>query len=238
MFKRVLIRELKSLPRDRMYAFLIFYPILMIGVSLLLIPYLKSINQHLASQILIMVFILLMGFMYGAITGFTLLDDQDDKVLLSLRITPISVKHYVLIKLLICYLMSVLFTLLLLVSTQILPDISLTRFLMILILAPMQGPIIAVLINCFATNKVEGFVYMKLSGIILMVPIASLFLTNWTELLLGFIPGFWSARIISMELLPLDYFLGYDLIYFLLGLMIHGLTFMLLFKLYMKRIIT
>ncbi len=238
MFKRVLIRELKSIPRDRMYLFLVFYPFMMIGISLLLIPYLRSLNQDLASQIVILVFILLMGFMYGAITGFTLLDDQDDNVLLSLRITPISVRHYVLIKLLICYLMSILFTFLLIVSTNVLPSISLTRFLMILILAPMQGPLIAVLINCFATNKVEGFVYMKLSGLLLMIPIASLFLTNWTELGLGWIPGFWSARIISMELLPLDYFLGYDWVYFLVGLITHVVIFGLLFKLYMKRIIT
>jgi fluoroquinolone transport system permease protein len=237
MFKKILIRELKSIPRDKMYMFLMIYPIIMIIVGLLLVPYFRSINQELAANIMIVLFILMMGFMYGAITGFTLLDDQDDKVLLSLRITPISVEKYVLIKMLINYIFGFIFTSLLVLITGFLKDASFIHILMILVIAPMQGPIIALLINSFATNKVEGFVYMKLSGIILLIPVASLFLTNWTEFFLGVVPGFWSARLISMQLLPLDFILS-PWLYFILGILAHGLCFTLFYKLYMKRIIT
>lgn len=237
MFKKILIRELKSIPGDKMYTFLMIYPIIMIIIGLLLVPYFKSINQEMAANIMIVIFILMMGFMYGAITGFTLLDDQDDKVLLSLRITPISVSKYVLIKMLINYIFGLFFTTLLVFITGFLKDASFINILMILIIAPMQGPIIALLINSFASNKVEGFVYMKLSGIILLIPVAALFLTNYTEFFIGIVPGFWTARLISMELLPLDFLLSQPL-YFILGLIAHALCFILFYKIYMKRIIT
>ena len=174
--------------------------------------------------------------MFGAITGFTLLDDQDDNVLLSLKITPISVKSYVLIKLSISYIFGMIATLLLILVTGFLKDISFLNLLMILLLSPMQGPIIALFINSFAKNKVEGFVFMKLSGMLLMIPVASIFLTNWTEIFLGIIPGFWTARIVSMHLIPGDYLLGSTLAYFSIGVIVHFLIGYLFFRLYQKRV--
>ncbi|HCB66073.1 MAG TPA: hypothetical protein DEP70_00595 [Acholeplasmataceae bacterium] len=107
---------------------------------------------------------------------------------------------------------------------------------MILLLSPMQGPIIALFINSFAKNKVEGFVFMKLSGMLLMIPVASIFLTNWTEIFLGIIPGFWTARIVSMHLIPGDYLLGSTLAYFSIGVIVHFLIGYLFFRLYQKRV--
>lgn len=236
MFKRVLIHELKNITRDKMYGFLAIYPFIMAVVAYFLVPYLNTLGNPLASQIVTVVFILMNGFMFGAVTGFTLLDDQDDKVILSLRITPIDVKYYVFIKLIVGYIMGIFSTLLLFIAADFLPNISFINLVYILILAPMSGPIIALLINCFATNKVEGFVMMKLSGIILMVPIAALFLTNWTEIFLFIIPGFWPARLISMSILPIEFFISSEFIYFILGLIINlGLAYFI-FNFYSKRV--
>jgi fluoroquinolone transport system permease protein len=234
MFKRVLIHELKSVARDKMYSFFVAYSVLLIVAAYFLVPYLNDTSE-LASNIVVITFILMIGFMFGAVTGFTLLDDQDDKVLLSLRISPISVEYYVLIKMLITYIFGVIFTLLLILISGFLKDANIFNVIMILIIAPIQGPIIALLINTFATNKVEGFMIMKFSGIILLIPIASLFLTNWTEFFLGIIPGFWTARLISIELLPLDFILP-SWLYFILGIIVHALCFRLFYTLYMKRI--
>ncbi|MCR3905619.1 MAG: hypothetical protein NUK62_01130 [Tenericutes bacterium] len=236
MFKRVLIHELKSMTRDKMYTFFLIYPIIMALIAYFLVPYLRDIDSQLAADIVVLVFVLMNSFMFGAITGFTLLDDQDDKVLLSLKITPINVKYYVLIKLSISYILGVLATILLILVTGFLNSISLLDFLFIILLAPLQGPIIALFINSLATNKVEGFVFMKLSGIILLVPIAALFLTNWTELFLGIIPGFWTARIVSMQLLPIEFFFSSSWIYFAIGLVVNIIIGLLFFKLYTKRV--
>jgi fluoroquinolone transport system permease protein len=235
MFKRILIHELKNIVRDKMYAFFVGYSMMMIIASYFLVPYLKDINL-LASNILALSFILINAFMFGAVTGFTLLDDQDDKVLLSLKITPVSVRNYIQIKLAICYLFGLLATALMIIATNLISIAPLFDLILIAILVPMQGPIIALLINSFANNKVEGFVIMKFSGIILMAPIASIFLTNWTELFLGILPGFWPARMISMVLIPGNYTLSFGWIYFILGVFINLLSLIIFFKIYQKRV--
>ena len=87
MFKRILIHEIKNIKRDKMYSFFAIYSIVMIVVSYFLIPYLVDNASLLAAHLVTLVFILMISFLFGAVTGFTLLDDQDDNVLLSLKIT-------------------------------------------------------------------------------------------------------------------------------------------------------
>ena len=236
MFIRVLKHELKSMFRDKMYAFLLAFPIILAIVSYFLMPYLEKQNVGVLSHIVTLFFIILNGFMFGAITGFTLLDDQDDQVLLSLRITPISVNYYIITKLLISYILGVIGTLLMIITSHFITIVDPLNLIFILILAPLHGPFIALLVNAFSSNKVEGFVIMKASGLILLVPVAALFLTDWKELFLGILPGFWTARLVSFELMPLEYTLGSTWIYFILGVIINGLLLYILYTLYRKRI--
>ncbi|PKK93433.1 MAG: hypothetical protein CVV61_04685 [Tenericutes bacterium HGW-Tenericutes-6] len=236
MFIRVLSHELRSFFRDKMYTFLMIYPIMMAVVAYFLMPYLREQANMIASNIVTVVFILLNSFMFGAIIGFSLLDDQDDQVLLSLKIAPINVRYYVLIKLLISYILGVIATILIILAGRFYDALSFKDLLFITILTPFQGPIFALLINAFANNKVEGFVIMKMSGIILLVPIAALFLTNATEILIYFLPGFWTARIVSFSLLPVDFLLPSTFIYFFLGLIVNGLVGLFFYKLYIRRV--
>ena len=236
MFKRILIHEIKNIKRDKMYSFFAIYSIVMIVVSYFLIPYLVDNASLLAAHLVTLVFILMISFLFGAVTGFTLLDDQDDNVLLSLKITPISVKNYIRIKLLISYIFGVIVTLLLILVTELINTATPIEIVMISLLAPMQAPIIALLINMLATNKVEGFVIMKLSGIILLAPIAVLFLTNWTEVFMMILPGFWPARIVAMIMTDTSYLLDSFVLYFILGILVNAFIMYLFFTIYKKRV--
>ena len=80
MFKRVLHHELKNVIRDKMYFFFVLFSLLMVIVGFFLIPYLRDEGGDLAANLVTIVFILMNGFLYGAVVGFTLLDDQDDNV--------------------------------------------------------------------------------------------------------------------------------------------------------------
>ncbi len=91
------------------------------------------------------------------------------------------------------------------------------------------------LIASISRNKVEGFVIMKLSGLILMGPIAALFLTDWKELLISIFPGFWTARLFSMQFMPIDYFLRESYLYFILGIIVNALLFILFYKIYLHK---
>lgn len=230
MFLKVLKHELKNITRDRMYAFFIFYEFLLIGLSLWLIPFLKETSTDLVVQLTLIILILMSGIVFGAITGFTLLDDQDDGVLFSLKVTPINVNVYIFLKLLMSYLFSIIATLILFFVTGLSQTLPILDLLFVMILSSFQGPIIALMMNAFSSNKVEGFVVMKLTGLTLIGPILALFLNDWTELFLGIFPGFWTARIMSMTMVPLNFFLGVSWIYFLLGMVVNGLSLFYIYR--------
>ncbi len=234
MFKRVLMHELKNIFRDKMYAFFMVYPIIIGIVAYFLIPYLRTEVGDLVANIVALMFVIMTSFMFGAITGFTLLDDQDDQVLYSLRITPIKVSDYIWIKLMMSYILGVISTFLLVFITKLFES-SVMNMVGISLLASLQAPMLALFINAFASNKVEGFVFMKSTGIIVMIPMAALFLTNWTEVFLGIVPGFWVARIVSMSMIPGDYFSN-EILYYILGFVVNFGFIGLLFWKYRKRV--
>lgn len=224
MFIKVLKHELNHITKDRMYTFFVFYELLLIGISLWLIPFLESNSSTFAVQIALILLILMSGIVFGAITGFTLLDDQDDGVLFSLQVTPIDVNMYIFLKLFVSYLFSVVATLILIFTTGLHTTLPILDLLFITILSSFQGPIIALIMNAFSSNKVEGFVVMKLTGLTIIGPMLALFLIDWTELLIFIFPGFWTARIMSISMMQIDFFLGASWIYFLIGLIINILS--------------
>ena len=237
MIKTVLIAELKNMVRDKMYLFFAIYPIILGFVGYLLIPYIdkRSAPTSLVPEIIAMFLILMTAYVFGALMGFTLLDDKDDKVLLSLKITPISVKYYVIIKLVISFVFGIFATIILIIATNFLPDAALWEIILITLVASLQAPGVALVVNSFATNKVEGFVIMKLSGMILILPVVAFFVIEWQEIFLAIAPGFWSARMIEMELVPgLDYNFTF-VIYFIAGVIYNMGLLYLLMKLYVKK---
>lgn len=218
-----------------MTLFFMFFPVIMGIAGYFLIPYLETQfgTASLVGEIVTLVLITMTGYIFGAITAFTLLDDKDDQVLLALRITPYNVRKYIIAKLVISYVFGVTGTLLIVIGTGMLNDVHWWNLLMIALVSALQGPLVALIVNAFATNKVEGFVMMKMTGLLLMIPIAAFFMTDWTELFLGVIPGFWPARLISMELLPLDFLFAQE-IYFGLGVLVNLVLAYLLFKHFLK----
>ena len=237
MIKTVVIAELKNMVRDKMYFFFAIYPIILGFVGYLLIPYIDNRvpETSLVPEIIAMFLILMTAYVFGALMGFTLLDDKDDKVLLSLKITPISVKAYVVTKLVISFCFGVFATIIMIIATNFLPDAQLWEMILITLVASLQAPGVALVVNSFATNKVEGFVIMKLSGMILILPVVAFFVIEWQEVFLAFAPGFWSARMIEMELVPgLDYNFTF-VVYFFAGVIYNMGLLWLLLKLYVKK---
>lgn len=235
MFFRIFKQELLAISRDSMNLFFMFFPVVMGVIGYFLIPYLETQlgSESIVGEIVTLVLITMTGYIFGVITAFTLLDDKDDQVLLALRITPYNVRKYIVAKLVISYLFGVTGTILIVIGTGMLGDIPNWHLVMIALVSALQGPIVALIVNAFATNKVEGFVMMKMTGLLLMIPIATFFMTDWTELFLGIIPGFWPARLISMELLPLDFLFAQE-IYFGLGIGVNILLAYVLFKHFIK----
>lgn len=237
MLKTVIKAELRNISRDRMYLFFGVYPIILGVAGYFLIPYLKDTVApgNLLPEIVAMLLILMTGFIFGALSAFTLLDDKDDSVLMSLKVTPISVKAYVMVKLIVSFIFGFIATLVIILATGFLPDSSFWVILMISFVGAMQAPGIALIVNSFSDNKVEGFVIMKMSALILAFPVIAFFVQSWQEVFLVFAPGFWSARMIQMELITSIEANFTLIVYFILGV-VYNLIFVTLFmKIYSKR---
>ncbi|UTW68780.1 hypothetical protein KHA80_15340 [Anaerobacillus sp. HL2] len=55
----------------------------------------------------------------------------------------------------------------------------------------LSAPMVGLLINAFAKNKIEGFAMMKgIVSILIIFPIASLFFTDTKQWFFAFAPGF------------------------------------------------
>ena len=76
---------------------------------------------------------------------------------------------------------------------------------------------------------------MKASGMLLMIPVLVFFVQTWKEVFLVFVPGFWPARLIQMELMPqIDVNFTF-IVYFIIGVVYNIAFAALLMKFYSKR---
>jgi fluoroquinolone transport system permease protein len=237
MIGTVLKAEFKNMLRDKMYLFFALYPVLLGAIGYYLIDYIekKVPAENLTPEIVAMFLILMTGYVFGALIAFTLLDDKDDNVLMSLKITPISVKYYVIVKLVVSFIFGFIATLVITLATGFLPDATFWTIILISFVGALQAPGVTLIVNSFSSNKVEGFVVMKLSGLILIVPVIAFFVMDWQEIFLVFAPGFWPARMIQIELLPMFETNFNFIMYFILGV-IYNMGFLsLLMKIYTKK---
>ena len=204
MILTVIKAELRNMVRDKMYLVFALYPIILGTIGYFLIDYIEGKVEptNLAPEIVAMFLILMSGYIFGALIAFTLLDDKDDLVLMSLKITPISVKSYVIVKLVVAFIFGFVATLVITLATNFLPDATFWHIMLISFVGALQAPGVALIVNSFSSNKVEGFVVMKLSGLILILPVIAFFVMDWQEVFLVFAPGFWPARLIQMARHP------------------------------------
>ncbi len=234
VFKTILKAELRNIFRDRMYLFFAVYPIIFGIIGYYLTKWIKSTYPNsIWDSITAMMLIIMTGFIFGALIAFTLLDDKDDLVLMSLKVAPISVSYYVYIKMFVGMVFGFVATFLLIVSTNFLPNSSIWIWLAVSFLGSLQVPSVTLIVNSFSDNKVEGFVIMKLSGIILTFPLIGFFIDKSTQYLLGVAPGYWAGRLVEMTLLSTE---GESaLLVFSVGVLYNIFLTWLLFKLYAKK---
>jgi fluoroquinolone transport system permease protein len=194
MYARLVKFEMKNILRDRMTIILMVWPI---AVGLMGRYFINSNTlDKMASEMLIIALTLMSGMIFGAMAGFSILDDRDDNVFVSISISPLSVQAYVIFKVVFIYLMAVLSGI---VTIYLAGGLGFAWWQVVLValLAALQAPMNAFLINAFASNKVEGFVTMKATGFLLIFPIFSYLFLDWKEWLFAIAPGFWAAKAVQ-----------------------------------------
>jgi len=191
--------ELRKWLRDPMTRFMLFYPLLYGVIGRYLLPAIAdssgfSIEDN--ADFILVALTLMTPMIYGAVIGFSILDDRDDQIINSIRITPLNLNFFMFFRLAMVFLFAFAACIFVMWFVRI-GSLAWKDMLLVAFLASFSAPLTGLLINIFANNKIEGFAIMKLVGSIVILPIISLFFNDARELFFAVIPAFWPGKIIS-----------------------------------------
>ncbi len=142
-------------------------------------------------------FVVMCPITFGVLTGFLLIDEKDDQTLIALQVTPLPINKYL------AYRVTVPVSLTLLLMFVLFPlsglgGLDWSEILLTGIVSAPMAPMFALFLASIAQNKVQGFALMKLSGMVLFLPIFAFFIdSSWRELF-GIIPTYWPMRVYWM----------------------------------------
>jgi fluoroquinolone transport system permease protein len=238
MYKSYLMSEWKKWLRDPLMKFMIFYPILFGVIGRYVLPLIAENTgfsiDHFA-DLIVVILVLLVPHVYGALVGFSILDDRDDHILTSIHVTPLGIHQFLSFRMVVVLILSFVATTYVMWFSNI-GDFTISSILAIALLVSLAAPMTGLFINALANNKIEGFAVMKGAGMIIIFPIVSLFFLDKKELFFSFAPGFWPAKAISSlirgeEILLLTYHQ-----YYIIGLAYIILLNLLIYKIFLLKV--
>lgn len=216
--------------------FMLVYPIIFGLLGRYFLPWISEkygFNFVPFNDLILVILVLFVPIAYGALIGFSILEDRDDNVLTNIKVTPLSLHQFLSFRLIAVYLLCVVATIFVMWFSKV-GNISMKYIISISLLASLEAPISGLLINSFARNKIEGFAVMKVGGSIMIFPIVALFFRGARELFFSFAPGFWSAKAISSIIRGGNLYLSYNQYYFI-GLLYMVILNILSYLLFIKK---
>lgn len=219
-YMRLLSYEIKTILRDPMNVFLFVYPLFMLALVGWLLPLglhrgglgNNDMAYSLTMIITFVVVISIGGYVSGALLGFSLLENKDEKTIKSIAVTPVSITGYVVFKTLYSFIFSIIGNLILILGikwwaneaysftfgsyTFGFKNLSYGHIISFSIVSSLLVPAVGTLIASIAKNKIEGFAFMKSGGILVMIPALVLInaFSDWKQYLLGISPNFWPVK--------------------------------------------
>ncbi|MEZ4357376.1 MAG: hypothetical protein R2876_01920 [Eubacteriales bacterium] len=216
--------EFKTIVRDSMNLFMCIFPLVILFLSTVIFPMVfntTSPTDDATTKVAMLLFLIVIlafgGFLVAAMATFLLLDHKDENTLSTIAVTPLGASGYVKFKMTYIYIMSVISTIMIFLGTKLLAGdeyaiggvsifdtISIWHIISFAVVSALFVPALALLQGAFAKNKVEGFAYIKGTGMIALVP-ALLILDAFSgglQYLLGIFPNFWALKGIMLELFP------------------------------------
>lgn len=225
--KALLSSQFKRIGRDSVLIMLIVYPFILTILGRYLIPIIQeatrsnTFNLENHYHALMIFFVIMNPVLFGDIIGLMLIDEREDNTLSAVRVLPIKMSHYLLSKCALFIVLSTISGMLItwLVDLYYVPALASFLINFVASLGVVFGML---LVNYFASNKVEGFAAMKGSGFILIIPIIALYIPQPFNYICGIAPTFWPAMAISIyyeqytPIMSLWAYLGIGVVYILI----------------------
>ena len=156
---------------------------------------LEFLNPFLVSYM----FILMIPIGVGALIGFILLEEKDNRTIKALAVTPMSLNKYFIYRMVMPLILG---TSLVVLSVYIswLVSIEFFTLLFIAVVAALGAPLWTLIASTFAKNKIQGFTVLKMGGFLFIIPVIAYFLPSlglnlgYGELFFGISPTYWPVK--------------------------------------------
>jgi len=218
--KKVLLisfNDLRNILREPMLIIILIGPLLLTVFLRFFIPWIErasliNFDLGLYYPLISGYQLIFVPFLMGMVTGFLLLDERDEGVYMSLIVTPLSMKGYILYRILIPTIVTFIYGLMVFPILGLI-KISSVRIISLALITSLEAPLIAMGLGVLAHNKVEGLVLSKGLGLLLLAPLIGYYIkSNWS-LLAGIVPIYWPMMAIVHQ--------NMFWIYIILGLIVH-----------------
>jgi fluoroquinolone transport system permease protein len=199
---KLMINDLRNITRDRLLIYsAALIPIAVVILCRLFIPWISEKFYNLTPYYaaLFMMMALLIPMLFGFVIGFLIMDERDEQLLTVLRVMPMSRSGYLLYRMLVLSALAFLIVAAFPFLTGLI-TISFLDYLPSAILFGLFTPILALIMNVTASNKVQAFAVMKLLGSVFYLPLFSLFISDNLKYLFSIIPNFWTYQALNTVL--------------------------------------
>ena len=230
---KLLVNDIRNIVRDRLLVYTAFLiPLIIIIITRLVIPWLSEniIPLEQFYPVLFMLMVITIPMMFGFTTGFLIMDERDENLLTVLRVMPISRNAYLIYRMAFMSVLSFIYILLFPVLTGLI-DVGIIDYLPIGVLLALFTPVMGLIANVVANNKVQAFAVFKMLGGVFFLPLFAFFINNDFKYILGIIPNFWTF-------MALDKLLNtgtQDIVFLGIGFVAHIVLLVVLFHLFNKK---
>lgn len=228
-FIRLMATDMRNIIRDRMLLYSAFlFPVVLIIICRLILPWISENIYDLTGfyTILFMMFSIFFPMIFGFIIAFLIMDERDENLLTVLRVMPISRSTYLIYRMILiislCFVFVFTFP-----ALSGLIDISLLEYLPIAVLFSIFAPILALIVNNLANNKIQAFAIFKMLGSVFFLPLFALFIAEDWKYILGVIPNFWTFMALDTLLTTGSQNLGFLAVGYITHLALLGALFYL-----------
>jgi fluoroquinolone transport system permease protein len=188
--------ELRNVRRDSLLRWMAAFPILLALLLRWLVPLIDATIELDLQPYYVLIMstyaVLASPVLIGFIVGMLLLDERDDRTLQAIRVTPLSMRQYLSWKLSLPTAVTTLLTLMCLPLTGL--AAFQVNFTAAALVGALWAPILALAMATFAKDKLQGFVLMRVTNALLLIPVGVWFFDARWEPLFALLPTYWPLK--------------------------------------------
>ena len=203
------ISDLKIIFRSPALRGFLFLPILLFILIIFVMPNLVAEYPDLAPfvPVFVLVGIIENTQLFSFISSLVLVDEKESEVNKVYGVVPLSGFDFILSRLSLPFIFTVLLNMALLILQPFF-DVDLLENMIISIISALIVPVYVLGINIFARNRMQALIYIKVFNILVLLPIAALFINSKLSLLFAVFPTYYVFKGADQMLADLPYF-GY-----------------------------